>query len=89
MIEALRRLWRSIVDLLFGQGRQPPSDKGKELPRYRLAFFEDRSPANKASKEPNVVAVVGVKGKYKWAYLTCPCGCGECLSLHLLRSDNP
>ncbi len=89
MIEALRRAWRSIVDLLFGRGRQPHIGKNKGLPRYRLEFFENRSPAIKASKEPNLVAVVGVRGKYKWAYLNCPCGCGELLALNLMRSHTP
>ena len=89
MITALRRAWGLLVHLLFGRARQRHAGKGERLPQYRVAFFEDRNSAIKASKEANLVAVVDVRGKRKWAYLTCPCGCSELLALNLMQSHSP
>lgn len=35
------------------------------------------------------MVVVGGKDYVKWAYLKCPCGCGDILSLSLMKSIKP
>lgn len=37
----------------------------------------------------NSVFVVGTPAYHKWAYLQCPCGCGDILMLSLAKQANP
>jgi hypothetical protein len=38
---------------------------------------------------PGRVIVVGGPGYQKWAYLRCPCGCGDVIMLSLAKSRRP
>ena len=38
---------------------------------------------------PNVVVIVGHKDLPKWALMQCPCGCGELLTLSLMKNFRP
>jgi hypothetical protein len=57
--------------------------------RYRLAACADRTTAQAAAQAPRVVAVVRSAGRDKWAYLMCPCQCGEQLAVNLMTSHYP
>ncbi len=46
------------------------------------------NPANEAVP-PGRLIVVGGRGYQKWAYLRCPCGCGEVIMLSLAKSRRP
>lgn len=37
----------------------------------------------------NDLFIVGAKSGYKWAILSCPCGCGERIDICLMPSSNP
>jgi hypothetical protein len=41
------------------------------------------------SPPPRRIIVVGGLGYRKWAYLRCPCGCGEVIMLSLANSRGP
>jgi hypothetical protein len=59
-------------------------------PHYRIVQCETHSEAKAAVLRGSVLAIVGsYPTSAKWAYLNCPCGCGEALALNLMRSHRP
>lgn len=84
VLEHAKRLWRACIRLLLPEQRGSPSGKSLEL-----MMFEDRQKAVEALRSPNVFALIGESGAYKWAQMQCPCGCGEVLALNLMRSHRP
>ena len=56
---------------------------------YLLEVFEERSDAVRAAKRERLVAIAGAGEKFKWAFLRCPCGCGEQIALNLMPSHHP
>ena len=54
--------------------------------------FKIRFVSENPSKEDiveNTITIVGGKNFRKWAYLRCPCGCGDILMLSLLKETTP
>jgi hypothetical protein len=60
-----------------------------ERPSISLSYFDSRADAMKAALAPRVLAVHRTEGKEKWAFLLCPCGCGQQLTLNLMSSHRP
>ena len=52
--------------------------------RYKTKVISD-NPSRESIKR-NTVYVVGNKEFVKWAYLRCPCGCGDTIMLNLTES---
>lgn len=38
---------------------------------------------------PNCLYIEARNGKKRWAYMRCPCGCGELITLNLMASHKP
>lgn len=60
-----------------------------ERPSINLSYFDSRADAMRAALAPRVLAVHRTEGKEKWAFLLCPCGCGQQLTLNLMSSHRP
>jgi hypothetical protein len=52
-----------------------------------IVFVEDNPDPGKVT--PRKLFVVGGKGYAKWVYMKCPCGCGEILTLSLMKKHKP
>ena len=50
--------------------------------------FTDTQP-NQGEIPLKTVVIVGGKGWVKWAFMRCPCGCNEVLTLSLMQSYRP
>lgn len=80
----LRDWWQRLTTWRKRRPRRPQSSQP-----YRVAIFEARTAAQAAGRKRNVVAIHSSSGKNKWAYLMCPCGCGQQLALNLMPSQYP
>src|SRR5882724_10521576 len=54
---------------------------------FGVVRVEGHAEAKLATKKGNVLVLVGAPAK--WAYVACPCGCGQDLALNLMRSHRP
>ena len=59
----------------------------RKLIDYTVVFSEDNPTPDKIPD--NKIFIVGGKGYVKWAYIKCPCGCGEILTLSLMKKHKP
>lgn len=61
------------------------------LKRKRIDFTVEYSENNPALDEvkDKILFVVGGKGYVKWVYIKCPCGCGDVLTLSLMKKNKP
>ena len=57
------------------------------VPDYVSELTSDHP--DRESIQPNQVIVVGSKKYTKWAYLKCPCGCGDFIMLSLSKKKKP
>lgn len=64
-------------------------DPARPEMRWTLAHFGERGAAKAAAKKPGVVAVYRDAGLDKWAFMLCPCGCGQQHALNLMVSKFP
>lgn len=55
--------------------------------QYKVEIISDNP--NPDTLIDNIVYVVGGKKYTKWAYLKCPCGCGDTIMLSLDRRNYP
>lgn len=91
MASFLTSFWNSFLgapEAPSGTTPRPP-DSRPPTPPVHLVLKADRDSAMQAARSGGVLAVVGTSGKLKWAFLKCPCGCGEILPLNLMRSHWP
>jgi hypothetical protein len=58
-----------------------------ETPDFLSQIVSDHPSKDKLPK--NQVLVVGGPGFKKWAYLRCPCGCGDIIMLSLSNKTRP
>lgn len=89
MLRWLKRLWISLVSGAPDPEQAPELHDIRPLVRYETKLFNNRSAAEQAAQESQVLAVVQSGGKEKWALLRCPCGCSGDLALNLMRSHRP
>jgi len=54
---------------------------------YSIILVEDKP--NIENMSDKKLFIVGGKGYSKWAYMKCPCGCKEILTLSLMKKHNP
>lgn len=54
---------------------------------YTVVFVEN-NPRDENVPEKKIL-VVGEKGYSKWVYMKCPCGCGELVTLSLMKRHSP
>src|SRR5688572_11577546 len=57
--------------------------------RFHVVYVKGHAEAKAAAGRSRTIALVGDADTPKWAYLQCPCGCGEALPLNLMRSHHP
>ncbi len=84
----ITRLWRVI------SGSAPAVDSisqhvPKPLGTFQVSVSCDRGTAQRAAGTPGVLGLFVAAEKQKWAYLLCPCGCGQQLALNLMKSQWP
>jgi hypothetical protein len=73
----LRGIWRTILVWL---GLIPK-------PQYLSKLIPRNPPSDDV--RPGLVLVVGGPDYQKWAFLRCPCGCGEVIMLSLAQDRQP
>lgn len=83
----LRAWWRRLSTLR--SARTPSLNRRPTSGGYRIVLFGSRGEAQAAARTPQLVAIFGAGRKHKWAYLLCPCGCGQQLALNLMTSQRP
>lgn len=54
---------------------------------YGLAYTDSMPPTEKVPDK--TLVIVGSEGFFKWAVMKCPCGCGDLLTLSLMKSHKP
>lgn len=54
---------------------------------FEVQFVEDLP--NHGSIQPGTIMIVGGVDWAKWVLLKCPCGCGDVLTLSLMKSFKP
>lgn len=59
----------------------------RKLIDFTVEYSEDNPTPNKV--QDKVLFVVGGKGYVKWVYIKCPCGCGDILTLSLMKKNRP
>lgn len=72
------RLWIKQIKIL---------KKIKDKKRYTAVISPDMP--SPESIQDGVMIIVGGENWAKWAYFICPCGCGDVLSLSLMKSIKP
>lgn len=55
--------------------------------RYNVKVLVDNPIRGEVT--PNTLFIVGVAPHLKWAYLQCPCGCGDLIMLSLAKDASP
>jgi hypothetical protein len=88
MIELLSKIasWLFRPERL-GQAAPVPAPKLSQS-RFLTVYYGERVLAKSTASEHHL-NVVGDRTHSKWAYLVCPCGCGETLELNLMKSHWP
>jgi hypothetical protein len=82
--QAFANLQRSVAVL----GRRALEQFGVIEPVQLAAQLSPQYPDLKALPEKTLY-VVGGPGYQKWAYMVCPCGCGERIMLSLAKNRRP
>lgn len=77
----LRHLLKSLVRYIF-RGT-------KKRKKFDALVFLEKYGSDVTSLKPNVLAIVGPPGKFKWLQLVCPCGCDRIIAMNLMKKYHP
>jgi hypothetical protein len=83
MLHWLQTLIITIWTALRRLWRRSPSKHFPEV--LYMGGGEDPKPALRRNR----FIIVGTRERPKWAKFMCPCGCGDVLSLNLMKSHHP
>lgn len=72
------KFFKNIWDYLFGKRKKA---------QFSWVYIPDNPPKN--SIKANCIYIVGNEQYQKWAYLLCPCGCGDIIMLSLNQKSSP
>ncbi|MBI2314947.1 hypothetical protein HYU93_02715 [Candidatus Daviesbacteria bacterium] len=75
---------KKLLNYFFLWKNKPSSYSG-----FDNVVWVDSIDTSKLPKDSHVFYIAGFEHKAKWLHFNCPSGCGEVISLNLMKSFNP